>query len=370
MTRPTSTNPAAGPLSDTSGAGASVSDTRGGAPNRDGASRVSDISSAGRPRITRSVVVNAIGLLLFVLVPAIAQATGESFLVNLMTRFLIYAIAAVSLDLILGYGAMVSFGHAAFFGLGGYVIGIAAYHVNMGETIFGWSGSNAALVMWPLAVAVAALAGLVVGFLSLRTSGVQFIMITLAFGQMLYFILVGLMIYGGDDGLSIDARNTLPGLNVNDPATFYYVCLALMTLWIIVCRRIVNSPFGMALQSIKQNPRRSIALGLAPLRYRLTAFVLSAAGTGLAGALWANYALFVSPDMSAWQKSGELMAMVILGGMGSIFGPVLGVAVYLGLEQVATGWTEHWMLILGPVLVLVVLFGKRGVYGWLVGGKQ
>jgi branched-chain amino acid transport system permease protein len=209
-----------------------------------------------------------------------------------------------------------------------------------------------------------------VGFLSLRTSGVQFIMITLAFGQMLYFILVGLMVYGGDDGLSIDARNTLPGLDMNRPATFYYVCLALMTAWVLACRRIVDSPFGMALQSIKQNPRRSIGLGLAPLRYRLTAFVLSAAGTGLAGALWANYALFVSPDMSSWQKSGELMAMVILGGMGSIFGPVLGVAVYLGLEQVATAWTEHWMLILGPVLVLVVLFGKRGVYGWLVGGKH
>ncbi len=361
MTRSIPPSAAVAPVSDTQHANAACHDR---------ASGVSDTCSTGRPRITRSVIVNAIGLLLFVLVPAIASATGESFLVNLMTRFLIYAIAAVSLDLILGYGAMVSFGHAAFFGLGGYVIGIAAFHLNQGETLFGWSGSNAALVMWPLAVAVAGLLGLVVGFLSLRTSGVQFIMITLAFGQMLYFILVGLMIYGGDDGLSIDARNTLPGLNLNDPSTFYYVCLALMTAWIIVCRRIVNSPFGMALQSIKQNPRRSIGLGLAPLRYRLTAFVLSAAGTGLAGALWANYALFVSPDMSAWQKSGELMAMVILGGMGSIFGPVLGVAVYLGLEQVATGWTEHWMLILGPVLVLVVLFGKRGVYGWLAGGKQ
>ncbi|MCY1540924.1 urea ABC transporter, permease protein UrtC [compost metagenome] len=146
-----------------------------------------------------------------------------------MTRFLIYAIAAISLDLILGYGAMVSFGHAAFFGLGGYVIGIAGFHLGQGDTLFGWGGSNAALAMWPLAIAVAALAGLLVGFLSLRTTGVQFIMITLAFGQMLYFILVGLMVYGGDDGLSIDARNTLPGLDMNHPATFYYVCLALMT---------------------------------------------------------------------------------------------------------------------------------------------
>ncbi|WP_437438401.1 ABC transporter permease subunit, partial [Vibrio cholerae] len=160
--------------------------------------------------MTRKMIVNTIGFLLFALVPAIASATGETFLVNLMTRFLIYAIAAVSLDLILGYGAMVSFGHAAFFGLGGYVIGIVGFHMSQGDTLFGWSGSEAALVMWPLAVAAAALAGLVVGFLSLRTSGVQFIMITLAFGQMLYFILVGLMVYGGDDGLSIDACNTLP----------------------------------------------------------------------------------------------------------------------------------------------------------------
>ncbi|CCH05617.1 branched-chain amino acid ABC transporter permease [Achromobacter xylosoxidans] len=320
--------------------------------------------------MSRKTLVNLAGLALFALVPALASATGEAFLVNLMTRFLIYAIAAVSLDLILGYGAMVSFGHAAFFGLGGYVIGIAGYHFAQGDTLFGWSGSQAALVMWPLAVACAALAGLVVGFLSLRTAGVQFIMITLAFGQMLYFILVGLVVYGGDDGLSIDARNTLPGLDLNGPVTFYYVCLALLAAWVLLCRRIVNSPFGMALQSLRQNPRRSTGLGLAPLRYRLTAFVLSAAGAGLAGALWANYALFVSPDMAGWQKSGELMAMVILGGMGSIFGPVLGVAVYLGLEQLATAWTEHWMLILGPVLVLVVLFGKRGVYGWLTGGAH
>ena len=214
--------------------------------------------------MTRKMIVNTIGFLLFALVPAIASATGETFLVNLMTRFLIYAIAAVSLDLILGYGAMVSFGHAAFFGLGGYVIGIVGFHMSQGDTLFGWSGSEAALVMWPLAVAAAALAGLVVGFLSLRTSGVQFIMITLAFGQMLYFILVGLMVYGGDDGLSIDARNTLPGLDMNHPATFYYVCLALLTAWVLACRRIVDSPFGMALQSIRQNPRRSVGLAFQP----------------------------------------------------------------------------------------------------------
>jgi branched-chain amino acid transport system permease protein len=318
--------------------------------------------------MTRKLLINAIGLLLFALVPAIASATGHGFLVNLCTQFVIYALAAVSLDLILGYGNMVSFGHAAFFAIGGYVVGIIGFHMGQGDTLLGWGGTQSALVIWPLAVAVCAAAGAVIGFLSLRTSGVQFIMITLAFGQMVYFILVGLMIYGGDDGLSIDARNTLPGINLGSPTTFYYTCLILMVLWISLCRRIIHSPFGMTLRAIKQNPRRSVGLGFAPLRYRLTAFTLSAAGAGLAGALWANYALFVSPDMSSWQKSGELMAMVILGGIGSIFGPVAGVALYLGLEQLTTALTEHWMLILGPVLVLVVLFGKRGIYGWLTGG--
>jgi len=319
--------------------------------------------------MTRKTIINAIGLLLFALAPLIAAATGKAFLVSLCTQFVIYALAAVSLDLILGYGALISFGHSAFFALGGYTVGIIGFHMSQGDTLLGWAGSHSALVVWPLAVTVAALIGLVIGFLSLRTAGVQFIMITLAFSQMVYFVLVGLMVYGGDDGLPIDVRNTLPGINLASPDVFYYTCLILMALWMVLCRRIVHSPFGMALRGLKQNARRSVGLGYAPLRYRLTAFVLSAAGTGLAGALWANYALFVSPDMATWQKSGEFMSMVILGGMGSIFGPVAGTVVYLGLEQATTAFTEHWMLIMGPVLVLVVLFGKRGVYGWLTGGK-
>jgi len=213
----------------------------------------------------------------------------------------------------------------------------------------------------------AALTGLVMGFLSLRTSGVQFIMITLAFAQMLYFVLVGLVTYGGDDGMSVTSRNLIPGVNMDDPSIFYYVCLALMTLWVVLCRRIVNSPFGMVLRGFQQNERRNVNLGYAPMRYKLTAFVISAAGAGLAGALWANYALYVSPDMASWLKSGTLMAMIVLGGMGTIYGSILGAAVYLGLEQALTAWTENWMLFLGPVLILVVLFSKRGLFGWLAG---
>ena len=314
----------------------------------------------------RKFWLNLAGLAVFVLVPAVAGLADKPFLVSLFTRFAVYAIAAVSLDLVLGYGALVSFGHAAFFALGGYVVGIVAFHTADGSGLLGWAGTPQALVVWPLAIAVCALAGLVIGFLSLRTSGVQFIMITLAFAQMVYFVLVGLMVYGGDDGLAIAQRNTLPGIDLGHPVVYYYLCVALLAAWVFLCRRIVGSRFGMALQSLKQNRRRSVALGYAPLRYQLTAFAVSAAGTGLAGVLWANYALFVSPDMTTWQKSGELMAMVILGGIGSIFGPVLGAIAFIGLEQMLTGWTEHWMLLMGPALVLVVLFGRRGLYGLLV----
>jgi branched-chain amino acid transport system permease protein len=320
--------------------------------------------------MNRKSLVVALIFAVLLCMPPIAHGVGNSFLINLVTQFVIYAIAAVSLDLVLGYGAMVSFGHAAFFGLGGYVVAIVAFHMDQGQTIFGWGGSESALVIWPLAMAVAAVAGLVMGFLSLRTSGIQFIMITLAFAQMLYFVLIGLVVYGGDDGLSVTARNVLPGLDLGNATVFYYVCLALMAAWVWLCRRIVGSPFGMTLRGFKQNERRSVNLGYAPLRYRLSAFVISAAGTGLAGALWANYALYASPDMAAWTKSGELMAMIVLGGMGTIFGPILGAAVYLGLEQALTAWTENWLLFLGPILILVVLFSKRGIFGWLAGSAS
>jgi len=317
----------------------------------------------------KNLIVGVIFVLLL-LVPFIADVTSNSFITNMATRFVIYALAAVSLDLVLGYGAMISFGHAAFFGIGGYVVAIIGFHMDAGDAIFGWAGSHSALIIWPLAMVLAAVVGLIMGFLSLRTSGVQFIMITLAFAQMLYFVLVGLVLYGGDDGLSVTARNVMPWIDLEDPTVFYYVCFALMAIWVWVCRRIVQSPFGMVLRGFKQNERRNINLGYAPMRYKLTAFVISAAGTGLAGALWANYALYASPDMAAWLKSGDFMAMIVLGGMGSIYGPILGAAVYLGLEQTLTAWTENWMLFLGPILILVVLYAKRGLFGWLAGSKS
>ena len=320
--------------------------------------------------MTRKYIVVGLIFALLLLVPPIANVTDDSFLVSMVTRFVIYALAAVRLDLVLGYGALISFGHAAFFGLGGYVVSIIGFHMDMVDPLFGFVETNSALIILPLAMLITAVLGLIIGALSLRTSGVQFIMITLAFAQMLYFVLVGLVQYGGDDGMLITYRNELPFIDLENNVVFYYLCVFFLIVWVWFCRRMVNSPFGMVLRGFKQNERRNVNLGYAPMRYKLTAFVISAAGTGLAGALWANYALYASPDMASWLKSGELMAMIVLGGMGSIFGPIIGAAVYIGLEQVLAAWTENWLLFLGPILILVVLFSRRGIFGWLVGGRH
>ena len=310
------------------------------------------------------------GLLVLSAVPLVADLFGMPYAVTLVTRLVIYGLAAVSLDLVLGYGAMISFGHAMFFGLGGYVVAIVAHHTLEAGPLFGWSGSMQAVLVWPLALACCGLLGAVVGALALRTRGVQFIMITLAFGQMVYFVLVSLQVYGGDDGLMMTQRNVLPGIDMTRPNTFYYVCLGLLVLWTFVCTRIVGSRFGMVLQALRQSERRTINLGVAPAPYRLAAFVLSAMGTGLAGILWANYAGLVTPDMAAWSKSGELMAIVILGGVGTLLGPIGGAAVYLGLEQLLSAWTEHWMIVMGPILVLVVLVRQDGLFGRMLGARR
>jgi branched-chain amino acid transport system permease protein len=311
----------------------------------------------------------ALGLLLFAAVPFIAEAAGSTTILGLATRIVIYAIAAVSLDLIMGYGALVSFGHAMFFGLGGYTVGIVAYHTFGGEPLLGWSGTNSALVVWPLALVACALLAAVVGSLALKTSGVQFIMITLAFAQMVFFVLVSLQTYGGDDGLMLARRNELPFIDLAQPRTFYLLCLALLLAWTLICGSIVRSRFGLVLQALRQSERRAINLGIRPFPFRLAAFVISAVGTGLAGVLWANYARFVTPDMAAWTKSGEFMAIVVLGGLGTLLGPIAGTAVYIALEQALSSRTEHWMIVMGPVLTLIALLGRHGLVGRFLGGR-
>lgn len=313
------------------------------------------------------------GLVFLAGLPPIANALNASFYIGLFSRILIYALAAVSLDLILGYGGMVSFGHAAFFGAGAYVVGILAFHGVNESALMNWPfvliGTDNALISWSVATLAAAGLAFIIGAISLRTSGAYFIMITLAFGQMMYFFFVSLEMYGGDDGLSLLTRSRIAGLDLGNDTTFYYICLGLLVGFVLLCSRLVHSRFGMVIQGCKENERRMGALGFPTYRYKLVCFVIAGAGAGLAGALMANQTEFISPGLMHWTVSGEILVMVILGGTGTLFGPILGAAALLLLEEFLTRYTEHWMLALGPVLILVVLFARRGLYGSLVERK-
>jgi branched-chain amino acid transport system permease protein len=301
-------------------------------------------------------------LALLIALPLMANAAGYPAATSLATRALIYGIAAASLNLVLGYGGMVSFGHAAFFGLGGYVVGILYQHYSQSDLFLGLvPGTNQLLLTLPVTLLVCAMAAALIGALSLRTGGVQFIMITLAFAQMLFFLFVSLKAYGGDDGLIIRRANELPGLDMRNKQVFYYVCLAITVIFFFLLSRLVDSRFGNVLVGLRQSERRMAALGLPAYRYKLAAFVISGMGAGLAGCLMANFARFVSPDMMHWSKSGELMVMVVLGGVGTLFGPPIGAAAYTVLESVLTSWTEYWQLGLGFILLFVVLYTNGGL---------
>lgn len=287
-----------------------------------------------------------------------AQIGGGEFYLSFATRIVIFAIAATSLNLILGYGGMVSLGHAAFFGLGAYVVGIAAAH-----------GVTSAWLQWPLAVLISALFGLLVGLVVLRTSGIYFIMITLAFAQMLFFFFTSLRQYGGDDGLRIESRSVLGIGTLDHPLVLYGVSVATLALCLWFCHRVVASRFGMVLRGAKTNARRMAALGFSVFRYQLVGFVIAGAMCGFAGVLQANLTQFVSPSYMAWTRSGELIVMVVLGGMGTLFGPVFGAAALLALEEMLADVTLHWMLYLGPIIVAIVLFAPRGLAGLLERGQ-
>jgi branched-chain amino acid transport system permease protein len=298
------------------------------------------------------------GLLAFLLLlPIYTSGTGNFFLLSLFTRIVILAMAATTLNLILGYGGMVSFGHAVYLGVGGYAIGILAHE-----------GIVSGFVQWPIALAASALVSLVIGTLSLRTRGVYFIMITLAFAQMFYYVAVALDRYGADDGLTIYRRSQFSGLlNLSDKTLFYYLCLALFVGTIYLVWRLVNSRFGLVIQGARSNDRRMRAIGFPTFRYRLTCFVIAGTLCGLAGALLANHTDFVSPAMMHWTRSGDLIVMVVLGGMGSIFGPLIGAVAFLVLEEFLSGVTEYWQILLGPLLLFVVLFARGGIEGMLSG---
>jgi branched-chain amino acid transport system permease protein len=302
----------------------------------------------------RNVVValTALGLLLL---PFYSHLTGNIFILTLFTRIVIFALAAASLNLIMGYGGMMSFGHAAYLGIGGYAVGILAFE-----------GTGSGFIQWPVALAASALYALVIGALSLRTRGVYFIMITLAFAQMAYYIASGMSRYGGDDGLTIYKRSTFGGvIDLSNRVQFYYLCLACLFGGIYLIWRIVNSRFGLVVQGLRSNELRMQAIGFPAKRYKLVCFVIAGTLCGLAGALLANNNDFVSPAIMYWTGSGDLMVMVILGGMGSLFGPVVGAVVYLVAEELLSHVTEYSGLIIGPLLLLVVLFGRGGIMGML-----
>jgi len=305
------------------------------------------------------------------LLPVYAKLAGDGFALTLFTRIIILALAAVSLNLILGFGGMMSFGHAAYLGIGGYAVGMLAH-----EGIFN------GFIQWPVALLASAVFALVIGALSLRTRGVYFIMITLAFAQMAYYVVSGIARYGGDDGLTIyDRSHFFTPLNLSDKVQFYYLCLALLGGTVYLTWRIVNSRFGLVIQGSRSNDMRMRAIGFPTYRYKLACFVIAGMLCGLAGALLANHNEFISPATMYWTRSGDLIVMVVLGGMGSVAGPVLGALALLLLEEAlptviaaalypflgvnASVYGEYWQIVLGPLLLLIVLFARGGVDGLL-----
>jgi branched-chain amino acid transport system permease protein len=311
------------------------------------------------PFTLRSALTIAL-LAILALLPVYSLLTGNTFVMTLFTRIVILTIGAVSLNLIMGYGGMVSFGHAAYLGIGGYAVGILAKE-----------GIASGFVQWPVAIGASALYALIVGALSLRTRGVYFIMITLAFAQMIYYVAIGLDRYGGDDGLTIYKRSLFGGvLDLNNKTTFYYLCLALLLGSIFLVARIVNSRFGLVIRGACSNDRRMRAIGFPTFRYRLVCFVIAGAMCGLAGALLANHTNFVSPALMHWTRSGDLIVMVVLGGLGTLFGPLIGAVTFLVLEEGLSRLTEYSNLILGPILLLVAIYLNGGIEGLLEGRRR
>ena len=289
-------------------------------------------------------------LLALIALPFVANSFGEAFYIALVTRILIFALAATSLNLILGFGGMVSFGHAAFLGVGAYTV-----------VILSQMGVVDAWVAWPTAMVVAGLFALLIGAVSLRTQGVYFIMITLAFAQMMYYLVVSFKAYGGDDGMSLPARSRIGFLDMSNDTHFYYVTLLACVAVLVLIARVLNARFGHVLQAIRENEVRMQSLGYAVFRYKLCAFVMSGALAGLAGALLANQSGFVSPAMMQWSQSGMLMMMVILGGVGHLYGGIWGAIVFLLLEETLSHFTIHWQLGLGALLLMVVLLLPNGL---------
>jgi branched-chain amino acid transport system permease protein len=304
-----------------------------------------------------SAWVSAILLLCLALVPFYARWSEEPFLLTFFTRVLIFSLAALSLNLILGFAGLVSFGHALYMGLGAYSVGLLAFH-----------GVDNGWLQLLITLIACAVVGAVTGFISLRTSGIAFIMITLAFAQMFFYLVISMKQYGGDDGLSIASRSQFGLFNLSSATTLYYVAFAFVVAVLAWFNRLVKSPFGMVLSGCRMNERRMKALGFQTTRYKLTAYVIACVLAGVAGLLYGNLTGYASPAYMAWTLSGELIVMVVLGGMGTVMGPLVGTLALLSFEEVLKGMTDHWPIVLGPLIILVVLTARRGLYGYLLKG--
>lgn len=321
--------------------------------------------------LTKRHKFNVCLLLLLALVPMFAELANDSFFVGLLTRILILAIAATSLNLLIGFGGIVSFSQATFIGVGAYTVGIGSFYVFENDWL--WMGNGYYQLL--ACLLVSALLSLVIGALSLRTQGVYFIMITIAFSQMFYFVAVGLDVYGGDEGLPIYQQSDMLGLiDLGSTNSLYYLCfLSLVaTLWFF--HKVQASRFGQVIAGTKSNKQRMLALGFSPYQYQLTAFVISGVFAGYSGFLLANLNEFVSPDTMHWTRSCDLIIMIVLGGMGCLYGPLYGALLFLLLEELLSSIPlniggvrigEYWQLILGPVLILIVLYTRNGFEGLL-----
>jgi branched-chain amino acid transport system permease protein len=307
-------------------------------------------------------------------VPLVLFSLGYDYL-SLATKLVCLALAAASLNLILGYGGMVSFGHAVFIGIGAYSVGIPAYHSIYGE--LDWLASSNGLFHILLAGCFSGLFALITGAISLRTKGIHFIMITLAFSQMMFYFFVSLETYGGDDGLTLDERSQLPLINLDNPVHMFLLSFVILVIALFVLNRIVNSRFGMVLRGAKDNEERMRAIGYNTFAYRLTAYVIAGVMGGIAGALLANSEAFIFPEMIDWTRSGELIFMVLLGSAGTIIGPIVGAAVFIGVEEflpvlmnsVYPGSGVFWHLPFGIALIISVLFARKGLVSLLLGRK-
>jgi len=312
-------------------------------------------------------IVTLLVLLLLALLPLLTQAFDQRYLLSIGTRVVIWSIAAISLNMILGYGGLVSFGHAMFFGIGGYAVGILAAN-----------GITSGWIQWPVGILAAALWAALIGALSLRTRGLYFIMITLAFAQLVYYVGAGLEAYGGDDGLNISRSRFVGLLDLRDKAAFYWLCLVLLAATLWFCSRFASSRFGLVIRGAKSNDLRMTALGFPVFRYRLAAFVIAGAFGGLSGILLANEGAYISPAMMSWVKSGDLIVIVVLGGMGTLFGPLYGAIAFFVLEETLKplldllhkGWGEYWQIVFGPLLVLIALYARGGIDSLLGSPKE